>query len=307
MEELDIFEFCADAAEVGERLDKVLATRLPDLSRTRLQELIKAGEVQINSETSKPAYRLEEDDCVTVTLPPIEGDQPVLPENIALDVLYEDEYLAVVNKPAGMVVHPAYGNEHGTLVNAVLHRWPQTASVGDDETRAGIVHRLDKETSGVILIALTDPTREKLMAQFKARTIEKHYLALTERTPTTDRGKIDAPIGRDPKNRKRMAVVRDGKESVTEFQVRERYDDYALLDVHPLTGRTHQIRVHLAFIECPVVGDAVYGPRKQRIKTMFLHAYRISFDHPVTGERLNFEAALPERLQTILENLPRSN
>jgi 23S rRNA pseudouridine1911/1915/1917 synthase len=307
MEDLNIFEFCAEESELGERLDKILAARLPDLSRTRIQELIKAGEVHVGVDKSKPAYRLEHGDCVNVALPPLKENTPVQPENIPLQVLYEDEHLAVVNKHAGMVVHPAHGNEHGTLVNAVLHHWPQTATVGDDDTRAGIVHRLDKETSGVILIALTDPARENLMAQFKDRTIEKHYLALTERQPPNDRGKIDAPIGRDAKNRKRMAVVRDGRESVTEFQIRERYSgDYALLDVHPITGRTHQIRVHLAFIECPIVGDTVYGYRKQRQKALFLHAYRISFDHPYTGERMTFEAPLPNRLQNILDSLQTS-
>jgi 23S rRNA pseudouridine1911/1915/1917 synthase len=301
----DTLTFSPEAHELGERLDKTLAARLADLSRTHLQDLIKDGLVLVNGRSSKPAYRLEPGDQVTVTLPPPPEDKGVQPEAIVLDVLYEDADLAVVNKPAGMVVHPAYGNEQGTLVNAVLNRWPQVAGVGDDETRAGIVHRLDKETSGVILVALTEPARLNLMAQFKARTVEKHYLALTERQPPNDRGRIEAPIGRDPRNRKRMAVVRDGKEAVTEFVVREFYGDYALLDVHPITGRTHQIRVHLAFIGCPVVGDDVYGFRKQRIKTLFLHAYRISFDQPTSGERLTIEAPLPLQLQRILAQFPK--
>lgn len=299
------YTFCAEDDEIGQRLDKVIAARLSELSRTQIQQLIKNGQVLLNDASSKPAYKLESGDCVSVTLP-VEETVEILAENIDLEILYEDDHLAVINKPAGMVVHPAGGNETGTLVNAALARWPQIRNVGDDPIRAGIVHRLDKDTSGVILVALTNEARLSLMSQFKDRIVEKHYIALVEKHPTNDKGRIDAPITRDPRHRKRMSVQRDGKEAITEFFVRELYQDHALLDVFPKTGRTHQIRVHLAFINCPIVGDLVYGYRKQRIKMkrLFLHAFQISFDHPVTNERLSFEASLPVGLQNILEKLP---
>jgi 23S rRNA pseudouridine1911/1915/1917 synthase len=299
------YTFCAEEEEIGERLDKAIAARLTDLSRTQIQQLIKDGQALVNESASKPAYKLETGDCVSVVIP-IEVDIEIQAEDIELEVLYEDEHLAVINKPAGMVTHPAQGNEIGTLVNAALARWPQVRTVGDDPTRAGIVHRLDKDTSGVILIALTNEARLHLMAQFKDRIVEKHYIALVERHPTNIKGRIDAPIARDPRHRKRMSVQRDGKEAITEFFVRDRFKDQALLDVFPKTGRTHQIRVHLAFIDCPIVGDHVYGYRKQRIKMkrLFLHAFRISFDHLTTGERLSFEAPMSAGLQNILEKLP---
>lgn len=300
------FTFCAEEDEVGTRLDKIIATRLSDLSRTQIQQLIKDGQVLVNDTTSKSSYKLEEGDCVNIAIP-IEEEIEIQAEDIELEILYEDEYIAVINKPAGMVVHPAQGNETGTLVNAAIARWSQVRHVGDDVTRAGIVHRLDKDTSGVILVALTDQARLNLMAQFKAREVEKHYIALVERHPTNDKGRIDAPIARDPRHRKRMSVQHEGKEAVTEFFTRKLYQDHALLDVFPKTGRTHQIRVHLAFINCPIVGDYVYGYRKQRIKMkrFFLHAFRITFNHPVTDERLGFEAPLPVGLQNILDKLPQ--
>lgn len=300
----DLFVFCIEEDEVGERLDKVIAGRIDELSRTHIQQLIKDGLALVNDAASKSAYRMEPDDCVSVEIP-FEEAVEVLPEDIALTIIYEDEVLAVIDKPAGMVVHPGNANESGTLVNAILARWPQVAAVGDDPERVGIVHRLDKDTSGLVIVALTDEAREDLMAQFASRTIDKHYMALTERHPPNDKGRIEAPIGRDPKQRKRMAVLRDGRDAFTEFHVRDFYGDYALLDVFPKTGRTHQIRVHLSFLGCPIVGDTVYGFRKQRIKLkrLFLHAYRISFDHPVTGERLTFESPLPVGLQDILNKL----
>lgn len=302
--EFELLTFCIEEDEIGERLDKVIAQRLDELSRTQIQDLIKEKRVLVNDASSKPAYRLEAEDCVSVEVP-VDQALEIVAEAIALDVLYEDEHLVVINKAAGMVVHPAHGNESGTLVNAILARWPHIRTIGDDPERSGIVHRLDKDTSGLILVALTQDAQDKLMAQFQERSIEKHYLALVERHPPNDRGRIEAPIGRHPKQFKRMAVQANGKESVTEFFVREFYGDYAFLDVFPKTGRTHQIRVHLAFIHCPVVGDQVYGYRKQRIKMkrLFLHAHRISFSHPDTGERLSFEAPLPVGLQDILDKL----
>jgi 23S rRNA pseudouridine1911/1915/1917 synthase len=233
-----------------------------------------------------------------VNIPLPEEDQGPQPEAISLEILYEDDSLAVINKPAGMVVHPAYGHTSGTLVNAILAQWPQIVTFSE-AARAGIVHRLDKETSGVIAIAKTEAALEHLRAQFKARTVQKRYVALVEGMPDTPDGMIDAPIGRDPNQRKRMAV--------TEFHVLEHYADYSLLEVFPKTGRTHQIRVHLAFIGHPVVGDTVYGRRKQgiRLKRHFLHAAAITFVLPDSGVSVTVEAPLPVGLQNILEKLPR--
>lgn len=297
-------EFVAD--QVGERLDKALAAALDGLSRSQIQALIRDGQVTVNGRPGKASYRIEGGERVRVNVPLPAEDAAPRAEAIALDVLYEDDSVAVVNKPAGMVVHPAYGHTSGTLVNAILARWPE-AAVPDAEDRAGIVHRLDKETSGVILVARTPAALEDLRRQFKARTVEKRYLALVEGVPETREGVIDAPIGRDPAQRKRMAVLHGGREAVTEFRVVEPYDDVALVEAYPKTGRTHQIRVHLAFIGHPVVGDTVYGRRKQRIKLKrhFLHAAAITFRHPETGEPVTVEAPLPDALQDVLRKLPR--
>ncbi len=298
------FEFVA--TEVGERLDKALANRFDDLSRVQIQNLIQNGFVTINERPAKPSLRLEGGELVRIHIPVPEDDSPPQPEDIPLVVLYEDEHVAAIDKPAGMVIHPAYGHTSGTLVNAVLAKWPQVTAFSD-AGRAGIVHRLDKETSGIILIAKTSLALESLRAQFKARTVTKRYLALVEGAPGTAEGVIDAPIGRDPKQRKRMAVTRQGREAVTEFRVLEFYANHSLLEIFPKTGRTHQIRVHMAFIGHPVVGDNVYGHRKQRIKMKrhFLHAASLEFALPETGEYIVVESPLPVGLQNILEKLPR--
>ncbi|MFP4321008.1 MAG: RluA family pseudouridine synthase [Anaerolineales bacterium] len=290
--------------ESGERLDKFLAARLPDLSRGQLQDLIKSGGVLVNSKSGKPALRLAPGDSVQVSLPKDAPETPLQPEDIALDVLHEDDALVVIHKPAGLVVHPAPGNESGTLVNALLARYPDLGADGAPE-RAGIVHRLDKDTSGVILVARTAAAQAHLMAQFQERTVHKTYWALCERQPRTESGRIDAPIGRDPRQRKRMAVVHSGKPAVTEYHTLDVFEDHTLLAAHPETGRTHQVRVHLAFIGCPVVGDRVYGPRKQRIKLsrLFLHAQAITIRHPARDEALTFEAPLPPKLQNVLQQL----
>ena len=228
------------------------------------------------------------------------------PERIALDVIYEDEHLAAVNKPAGMVVHPAYGHHSGTLVNALLARWPQTVDVGGPD-RAGIVHRLDKDTSGLILIAKTEPTHTALQRQFKRRQVKKTYLALVENHPSPRQGLIDAPIGRDKRHRKRMAIVRSGREARTAYQVVQLFDEHSLVELHPETGRTHQLRVHLAWLGHPVVGDPVYGYRKQRLfqGRHFLHAHRLELTHPVTGASLSLTAPLPDDLAELLRRLQR--
>lgn len=292
--------------EAGERLDKYLAAQFSDLSRAQIQALIRAGQVTVNGAAAKASLRLEGGERIRLQVPVAEEAAEPEPEAIPLVVLYEDEQVAVVDKPAGMVVHPAFGHQTGTLVNAALSRWPQIAAFAEPG-RAGIVHRLDKETSGVILIAKTPQALESLRTQFKARTIRKRYLALVEGLPQTPEGVIDAPIGRDSRQRKRMAVLRDGREALTEFRVVEVFASYSLLEVWPKTGRTHQIRAHLAFIGHPVVGDTVYGRRKQpfTLKRHFLHAASITFAHPISGEPITVESPLPVALQNLLDKLPR--
>lgn len=294
------------ASGTGERLDKYLAAQFADLSRAQIQVLIRAGQVTVNGATAKASLRLEGGERIWVQVPVEEAPAGPEPEAIPLVVLYEDEQIVVVDKPAGMVVHPAFGHVSGTLVNAVLSRWPQIADF-TEPGRAGIVHRLDKETSGVIAIAKTPQALESLRAQFKARTIGKSYLALVEGLPQTPEGAINAPIGRDTRQRKRMAVVRDGREALTEFRVAQVFASFSLLEVWPKTGRTHQIRAHLAFIGHPVVGDTVYGRRKQpfTLKRHFLHAASLTFAHPVSGEPITVESPLPVALQNLLDKLPR--
>jgi 23S rRNA pseudouridine1911/1915/1917 synthase len=302
----------------GERLDKFLTDQLAArgvaLSRARVQQLIKDGAVRLNGKPEKPAYRLAQGDKLDVQLTPelIAPDlnRALQPEPLPLRILYRDADIAAIDKPAGMVVHPAAGNAHGTLVNALLAHFPQVASVGG-ENRAGIVHRLDKETSGVILVALSEAARLHLMAQFAARSVRKRYLALVDGAPSTLSGVINAPIGRDPAQRKRMAILpanRGGREAISQFQVLERFAQHTLLEVLPQTGRTHQIRVHLAFIGCPIVGDAVYGRRKPTLKLgrHFLHAESILFRN-LAGEQVRVQAPLPPELARTLAALRNAN
>lgn len=292
----------------GERLDKLIVAQLSDLSRSQVQAMIKNGQVTVDGAAVKPGVKLRGGEKVVVTIPQPE-ETTVEPENIPLNVIYEDDELAVIDKPAGLVVHPGVGNESGTLVNAILARWPQIAEMDDPDNRRGIVHRLDKDTSGLLIVAKNSVALADLMAQFQARTVSKTYIALLERTPRTPVGRIEAPIGRDPRQRKRMAVMREGKPAVTEFRVIDDNfaDGQALVEFDLLTGRTHQIRVHAAFIGCPVVGDRVYGFRKQRtrMKRVFLHAAGLAFDHPITGERMQFESELPIGLRQVMEKLRR--
>lgn len=291
----------------GERLDKLILPHVEDLSRSQIQSLIKDGYVRVDGDTVKPGVKLRGGETVTVTLPETEETPELQPEDVDLTVVFEDDDLAVIEKPAGMVTHPGAGHSDGTLVNAMIARWPQIAAMDDPDGRNGIVHRLDKDTSGLMVIAKNEVALADLMAQFHNRTVEKTYLALLERTPKTHNGRIDAPIGRDPKQRKRMAVIREGREAITEFTVMDTNFEHgqALVEFKLLTGRTHQIRVHAAFIGCPIVGDRIYGYRKQRtrMKRNFLHASRLIFDHPFTGERLTFESELPVGLKNVMEKL----
>jgi len=290
-------------SEGGERLDRVLADRLPDTSRAQVQRLIKTGDVTVNGRPSKPAYQVQSDDVISVRLPE-ELEPSVEPEAILLDTLYEDDCLLVVNKPAGMVVHPSYGHTGGTLVNALLAHAPEVADVGGLE-RAGVVHRLDKDTSGVLLVAKDEPTRAALQRQFKRHQVLKTYLALVEDRVEPREGVIEVPVGRDKRQRKRMAVVRDGRPASTMYRVIEYFPAHSLVEVRPHTGRTHQIRVHMAWLGYPVVGDIVYGRRRQPLLQgrHFLHASRITFEHPLTGEKMTFDAPLPPELMAVLSRL----
>lgn len=297
------------ASTPKQRLDKFVLEHVDGLSRTQIQTFIRDGLITVNGKVEKTGYKFKGGETVNITIPTIE-ETTLEPEDIDLDIVYEDSDLAVINKPAGMVVHPGIGHETGTLVNAILGRYPELADMIDDpdtQDRLGIVHRLDKGTSGLIVVARNKPTLLHLMNQFQERTVDKVYLAFLESTPKSPIGRVEAPITRDPRQRKRMWVHRDGKPAVTEFTL---IDDHyqggrAMVKLKLLTGRTHQIRVHMAFIGCPVVGDTIYGRRKQRLKLkrQFLHATELAFDHPTTGERMDFSSPLPSQLQNILDKL----
>ncbi len=287
-----------------QRLDKFLVAQFPAHSRSRIQHWIRDGRVLVNGRAARKAGQiLEGGEQVTVHLPP-PGDTDLRPEPIPLDILFENADVLVVNKPAGMVVHPAAGHASGTLVNAVLAHVPDLEGVGG-ERRPGIVHRLDKDTSGVIVIAKNDRAHRWLQSQFKERQTHKVYLALVDGAPPTPRGRIEAPIGRDTTHRQRMRVVPPGKgrEAVTEYFTRETFRQYTLLEVHPVTGRTHQIRVHLAFLGCPVVGDTVYGRRRPTLdlNRHFLHAWRLTIRLPDEQAPRTFEAPLPVELERALQ------
>jgi 23S rRNA pseudouridine1911/1915/1917 synthase len=279
----------------GERLDVFVARALPGLTRTRAQKLIEDGSVLVDGTRAKAGLRLERGQRVSVDVPP-PVDGAARAEQIALDVIFEDGDMLVVNKPAGMTVHPSPGHQSSTLVNAILAHCDDLSGIGG-VMRPGIVHRLDRDTSGVIVVAKNDDAHNALAKQLKARTVEKTYVALVEGTPKPPQGIIDAPIARDPRNRKRMAIVEGGREAVTAYRVVERFRGYALVEARPKTGRTHQIRVHFAAIGHPIAGDRVYGKPSPLVERQFLHALRIAFAHPRTGESVEFEAPLAPDLE----------
>lgn len=286
--------------EPGARLDKYISDRCPDLSRTQAQKLIDDGHVLVNRKPEKPSFKLRAGDRIDIVIPPPE---PCLlePEAISLKIVYEDADLIVVDKPAGLTVHPAPGHRTGTLVNAVLALVPDM-NTGDTE-RPGIVHRLDKDTSGLIIVAKNATAHMKLSDQFKNRTVTKTYTALVNGRLSPETGVIEARIGRDPRNRKKMAVVSGGREARTDYRVIKYIDNYTLLEVKPRTGRTHQIRVHLAAIGFPIVGDSTYGAKSKLAPRQFLHASKLGFRLPSTGEFHEFESELPEDLSQVLKNL----
>lgn len=300
----------------GLRLDSFLASHLTEISRTRIQRTIEAGDILVNQHVAKPGYRLRAGDHIEIDLP----DPPLVElvaEPIPLDVVYEDDDLIVVNKAAGMVVHPGAGVDSGTLAHALVYHFNSLSGTAG-RIRPGIVHRLDKETSGLLVVAKNDVTHERLSDQFRDRNVFKMYIALVHGRVSKDRGEIDARIGRGTRNRTRMAVLRGGagRTAHTNFEVAERYQEFSLLKVQIKTGRTHQIRVHMAHIAHPVVGDAAYGGGRensirnssikravQSLGRHFLHSAELVFNHPRSGERLAFASPLPAELTGLLKQL----
>ena len=305
-----------EPADVGQRLDVFLARRIPGASRAQIQRAISEGDAAVNEQPSKPSYRLRSGDEIAIDIPPPEP-LDAAPEAIDLDVVYEDGDVVVINKPAGMVVHPGAGIRSGTLANALVHHFSQLSRSGGD-SRPGIVHRLDVGTSGLIVVAKNEAAHNSLAQQFMERSIEKTYIALVYGRLARDEGRFEGAIGRDPRNRVKMAVRPEGqgRPALTLFRVVNRFDEFTLLEITIKTGRTHQIRVHLAHAKHPVVGDVTYGGgrenavRDARMKSLvqglgrpFLHASRLFFRHPHSGEEMTFEAALPLELQSLLTSL----
>jgi 23S rRNA pseudouridine1911/1915/1917 synthase len=299
----DVHDLSADRS--GERLDLFVARRLQELTRSRVRRLIDQGLVTVDGrQAAKAGLRLDTGQQVRVSLPPPEPSE-LEPEAIPLRIVYEDEDLLVVDKPAGMAVHPSPGHSRHTLVHAVLAHCPDLSGIGG-VLRPGIVHRLDKDTSGLIIVAKHDAAHLSLARQLKERKVEKTYIALVEGRVKPQKGVIDAPIGRHPRHRKRMAVVENGRDARTRYRVLREVDGRSLVEAQPKTGRTHQIRVHLASIGHPVVGDTLYGKRSDVFARQFLHAQRLAFRHPRTGERMELEAPLAEDLQRALAELEGS-
>jgi len=309
--------FKIGADDAGVRLDAFLASQIAGWSRARLQRLIDNEDVLVNGKLSKPSYKLREHDDVEVELI-APATTNFAPEAIPIEIVYEDETLVVVNKPAGLVVHPAAGIHSGTLANALAHHFQQLANIpgGASSVRPGIVHRLDRDTSGLLVVAKTEAALENLSDQFRARTVYKSYAALVHGRVSVDSGRIDQPLARDRANRTRMAVVRGGRSALSIFRVNRRFNRFTLLDVELKTGRTHQIRVHLAWLKHPVVADETYGGGRDNtiqnarlrahIRSLgrhFLHAQRLAFTHPETGERVQFQSPLPDALSSLLAEI----
>ena len=285
----------------GSRLDQFLASRAKSLTRSRIHALITEGMVSLNGISARPAQRVRTGDRIELTIPPIR-EADLVAQEIPLEIVYQDSEFAVIDKPAGLSVHPGPGHPDGTLVNALLARCPDIKGIGG-VARPGIVHRLDKDTSGLLVVAKTEKANLDLSGQIKDRKVHKGYMALTVGIPEREKGTVDAPIARDPRHRKRMAVVLGGREARTHYHVVEQYGNCSLLELVLETGRTHQIRVHMAYLGCPLFGDEVYGRRSQDLDRHFLHANVLGFSHPVTGEAMTFRSQLPAELEQVLEDL----
>ncbi|HCX63713.1 MAG TPA: RNA pseudouridine synthase [Eubacteriaceae bacterium] len=292
---------------VGERLDAFLKKEFSDRSRSYLQRQIKDGVVRVNEETTKPNAKLKLGDVVGIRFPQVQ-EYEVKKQNIPLEIVYQDKDIAVINKPSGMVVHPAAGNWENTLVNALMYHIDDLSGI-NGVLRPGIIHRIDKDTSGLLLVAKNDAAHKELAKDLKERTIKRKYLCIVSGVLSEEEGTVDAPIGRDPKNRLRMAVTeKNAKRAVTHFIVRERFLKHTLLEASLETGRTHQIRVHLSYIGHPIVGDPLYGPKKQAYTKhgQALHAYSLEFLHPQTKEEMRFTVETPAEFNDILKNIKNS-
>ncbi|HSK71954.1 MAG TPA: RluA family pseudouridine synthase [Pyrinomonadaceae bacterium] len=317
--------FQTQTEDIGKRLDVFLSEKIEGWSRSRLQRLIAEGEVLVNQKQAKSSYKLNEDDEIEVEL----AELPATvfePENIPLDIVFEDEFLAVINKPAGMIIHPGAGIPSGTLANAIAWHFKfqiPNSKLEDKEipnpksqipNRLGVVHRLDKDTSGLIVVAKDERTSESLSGQFQSRKVYNSYVALVHGMVERNSGKIEAPIARDKFNRLKMSVQKDGRSALSLWKARQRFEKFTLLDVEIKTGRTHQIRVHLAYINHPIVGDKIYNEGRdntvnnddvrraiQNLNRFFLHAEKLGFTHPATKEKMNFTAPMPDELTEFLE------
>ncbi len=313
-----VFNFRVEAGEAGQRLDCFISARLTNCSRSHAAVLIRQGFVQVDGQCCKAGYRVKLNEHVAAQIP-APAPTEMKAEPLPLDILFEDQDIIVINKPAAMVVHPAAGHHTGTLVHGILHHCPDLEGIGA-EKRPGIVHRLDKDTSGVLVVAKNDQAHHSLAGQFKVRSVQKNYLALILGEPRTTGGQIDLPVGRHPVERKKMSTRGSrGRQALTLWSVRERFHGAALLEIVLKTGRTHQIRVHCQALGYPIVGDSVYGHRGalkilahnnpslhkvlKKARRQMLHAWLLGFSHPVDGRRLSFEAPLPEDMTTLLEEL----
>ena len=304
--------FQISESDAGARLDAYLAAHIVGWSRARLQRLIESGDVLVNGKWAKASYKVAANDEIEVEL--VSAPAAFAPENIPLEIIFEDDHLIVINKPAGLVVHPAAGVHSGTLANALAHHFQQLSNAGS--VRPGIVHRLDKDTSGLLVAAKTEAAHGHLADQFRAREVFKSYVALVYGVVRQPSGRIEQPIARDPRNRTRMAVVPGGRGAVSLYTVRRSYDSFTLLDVELQTGRTHQIRVHLSWLRHPVVGDELYAGGRdnnvqnvqlraqiRKLQRQFLHAEQLGFKHPATGAPMKFTAPLPPELTRLLSEL----
>ncbi|SHH35344.1 23S rRNA pseudouridine1911/1915/1917 synthase [Caloranaerobacter azorensis DSM 13643] len=304
---MDIIELVVED-DIGERVDSYLAKKLEEVSRSYIKKLIKDGHIKVNNLQVKPKYVVNKGDVITVKLPEPEKLE-LIPQDLPIEIVYEDEDVAVVNKPRGMVVHPAPGNYSGTLVNALLYHLESLSTI-NGVVRPGIVHRIDKDTSGLLMIAKNDFAHIELSKQLKEHSITRIYYALVEGNIKVDNGTINAPIGRHPVDRKKMAVTdRNSKRAITHFKVLERFGQYTLIEAKLETGRTHQIRVHMSYIKHPLVGDLVYGSKKNEFKQegQLLHAKVIGFIHPRTKEYMEFDSQLPDYFKKVLDVLRRKN
>ncbi|WP_326717959.1 RluA family pseudouridine synthase [Vagococcus jeotgali] len=288
------------------RIDKVMTQVFKGYSRSQIQLWLRNGAVEVNDEVVKANYKVKANDVILVNVPEVKGLE-LTPQDIPVEIIYEDKDVMVVNKPQGMVVHPSAGHPDGTLVNALLHHADNLSSI-NDVIRPGIVHRIDKDTTGLLMVAKNDKAHIALQEELKDKKTMRKYVALVHGVIPHDKGKIEAPIGRSKINRQKQAVVADGKDAVTHFEVLERFDDFTLIECELETGRTHQIRVHLNYIEYPIAGDPMYGPKKTLPGNgQYLHAKTLGFTHPVTGELMSFDSELPEDFTNMLEELRKKD